>query len=79
MKIHQNSTFKIQQINKLSKRALTVKTLNKTKFSEKQFFKTSEDITSTQEILYQYDSTHQFLHQHINNSKQQSNAENQMK
>ncbi len=29
-------------------RALTVKTLNKTKFSEKHFFKTSEDIISTQ-------------------------------
>ncbi len=29
--------------------------------------------------LYQYDSTHRFLHQYINNSTQQSNAEDQMK
>ncbi len=30
-------------------------------------------------ILYQYNSIHRFLHQSINNSKQQSNAEDQMK
>ena len=77
MKIHQKSTFKIQQI---FERALTVKikTLNKN-FSKKQFLKTSEDIIYTQEnfISIRFNSSiSSSIHQYF---EQQSNAENQMK
>jgi hypothetical protein len=81
--VHQKSTYKITEnqknINKLTNfREGANKTSNNesTKNNSSKHSKTSSPY---KKILYQYNSTNQFLHQHINNSKQQSNAENQMK
>ena len=78
--LYEESKINIQNINKLTnfQRALTLTTSNNAS-TKNNSSKQSKTSIPHKKILYQYNSTHQFLHQHTNNTKQQSNAASQMK